>query len=128
MDRERIGARRSVAGLSRSGAAIGQPIEPVTQLQQGCGLQPVVNPAALLTGRDQAGFLHDLEVKRELRLRQLQRRGEITDAALPIPEGRQHAQADWISQRPQKQLRPLESKGGTARFGKPPGGSRGGRQ
>ena len=76
--------------------------EPVLQGGQGGGVEAVIDPAALLAGTDQAGLLQHLEMKRELRLGQIQIGGEIADAALTAAQRLNHLQAEGFGKGPEE--------------------------
>jgi len=106
----------SAAGWGRGPAAGGQLAEPVLQGGQGGGIEAVIDPAALLAGTDQAGLFEHLEVKRELRLGQIQIGGEVTHAALTAGQRLNHLQAEGFGEGPEQRpgLLGLEGRAGNS--------------
>ena len=90
--------------------------KPVLQGGQGGGVEAVIDPAALLAGTDQAGLLQHLEMKRELRLGQIQIGGEIADAALTAAQRLNHLQAEGFGEGPEERpgLLGLEGRAGNS--------------
>ena len=80
----------------------GQLAKPGPQPLDRLRAQPVVHPAAALAVRQQPRLLEHPQMKRELRLRQAKRLGELAHAALPTGESLNHLQADRLGQGPEQ--------------------------
>ena len=72
--------------------------QPGLQCCKGIRSQAVVNPAAALSIRQQPRFAKHPEMKRELRLGEVEITGEVTDAAFTLRERMDYVEADRVGQ------------------------------
>ena len=72
--------------------------QPGLQCGEGIRLQPVVDPAAALSVRQQSRFTQNLEVKGELRLGQVEIPCQVTDAAFAKRQRMDHLKPDRVGQ------------------------------
>jgi hypothetical protein len=76
--------------------AEGEVSQPLLQLLQGIGLEPVIDPTALLAIHEEATLLQDFEMEGQLRLGQAQIGCEITNAALAASQDFDQLEADRL--------------------------------
>ena len=72
--------------------------QPGFQCCEGIRLQAVVDPAAALPIRQQPRLSKHPEMKRELRLGEVEITGEVTDAAFALRQRMDHVEADRVGQ------------------------------
>ena len=72
--------------------------QPGFQCCQGVRLQAVVDPAAALSVCQQPCFAKHLEMKRELRLGEVEITGEVADASFALRKCMDHIEADRVCQ------------------------------
>ena len=72
--------------------------QPGLQCCKGIRLQAVVDPAAALSIRQQPRLAKHPEMKRELRLGEVEITGEVTDAAFTLRQRMDHVEADRVGQ------------------------------
>ena len=72
--------------------------QPGFQCSQGIRLQAVVDPAAALAIRQQPRLSQHPEMKRELRLGEVEISGEVTDAAFALRQRMDYVETDRVGQ------------------------------